>query len=125
MKKSIIVLIMLLSGCGYPPKNTPLPDYIVEWEKQKKDGTWKMPEDPKPSRSTHTLPFVGMPESELYSMWGPGGDSDYYHGSGISTTWYTRTMLGIVPGYKTGNPFYFQKYLIWMKDGKVIDFSIH
>jgi len=31
----------------------------------------------------------------------------------------------VLPGYHDGNPFYFQRYLIWIRDGKVVDYSIH
>jgi len=111
MKKLVIVLAMVcFCGCGglYPP--------------------WEMANFGKPETTTYNPqlpPVIGMAEDDLVRMWGRGSDSNYYAGPGVRTTWYTRTLLGMLPGYHDGNPFYFQRYLIWIRDGKVVDYSIH
>lgn len=79
---------------------------------------------PRPG-SNNSLPIIGMTEQALIDMWGRGGNSSYYVDSGITTTWYTKTLLGVIGGYHQGNPFYFNTYLIYIQNGKVVDWSIH
>lgn len=72
-------------------------------------------------------PRIGMTEQTLYDMWGHGRDSDYYtsaYGS-IKTTWYTRTMFGVLPGYQSSGIGVFSRVLVTIKDGVVTNISYH